>query len=181
MEVAARNGNSHELISTNLQETRYNLSKFWVNMKFTFRTSSKLYFILDYVGERTLSSLCGLHGQLTEVVVQFYASEILNALDELHSHGCVYGNDLGLDKVYIDNTGHVVLWRNFCGKSYWTREECVCNMYGFTNGRYCENSHGKCLERELKNDYQLLGLVILQMLSQEHYAAANNKTSPQEG
>lgn len=181
MEVASRKNGSHGTIDTNLQETYYHLSKFWVNLKFTFQTSTKLYYILDYIGERSLESLCIQHGPLSEIVVQYYASEILSALEELHSHGYMYGG-LGLDKVFIDNTGHIVLWRSFCGKTYWTREECVCSMYGFTRGNLCENTHGKSSERELKVDFQLLGLAILQLFSKEYFTSMlNNKTSPQEG
>jgi len=180
MEVVPRKNDYRGPTNTNLQETHYHLSKFWVNLKFTFQTSSKLYFILDYIGDTTLQSLCLQHGQMKEIVVQFYASEMLNALEELHSHGYKYG-ELGLDKVIVDNTGHVVLWRNFCGKQYWTREECVCSMYGFIKGNMCEKIHGKSSERDLKIDFQLLGLVILQLFSKEYFTSLfNNNDSPQE-
>lgn len=180
MEVAPRKNSHRGPTDTTLQETLYHLSKFWVNLKFTFQTSSKLYYILDYIGETTLQSLCLRHGPMSEIVVQFYASEVLNALEELHSHGYMYG-ELGLDKVIVDSTGHVVLWRTFCGQKYWTREECVCSMYGFNRGNMCENTHGKSTERDLKIDFQLLGLAILQLFSKEYFTSMlNNKDSPQE-
>jgi serine/threonine protein kinase len=182
MEVAARTKGmlGPTLTSSKVQETQDGLSKFWVNLKFTFQTNSKLYYILEYIGETTLESVYESNGPLTEDVVIFYASEMVIALEELHSCGLLYG-ELDMEKVFLDKTGHVVLWRNFCGKKYWTRRECVCNMAGFTRGSPCENPHSKSSEREIKFDFQLLGLVMLQLFSREKLTSvSNNKTSKQE-
>lgn len=180
MEVVPKRNDFQGPINSRVQETFDGLSKFWVNLKFTFQTNSKLYYILEYIGERTLGSVYENNRPFTEDLVIFYASEIAVALEEFHSNGLVYG-ELDLEKILLDKTGHVVLWRNFCGKKYWTRRECLCNLNGFRRGTPCKNPHGKFSERENTIDFQLLGLIVLQLFSQDKMTSLfNDKTTRQE-
>lgn len=64
-----------------------------------------------------------VYGRLPEVQVRRIASEIILALEYLHSNGIVY-RDLKPENVFIDGTGHVVLGDYGLAKNYeeWKKE-----------------------------------------------------------
>ncbi|XP_032239037.2 uncharacterized protein LOC5513651 isoform X2 [Nematostella vectensis] len=167
MEVATRRPEHAGSVNTFVQETKQSNSQFLLGLKYSFQTSSKLYYILQYVGDSTLESLWEKEGPFGEERVRFYACEILVALEELHDNGLKYGK-LDLGRLLIDSTGHVIVSRRFCGEKYWTRDECVCNLPGFRRGYPCENSHDRFTEREIRADFQHLGSVLLQLYTKEN-------------
>lgn len=175
MEVAQRDGNSKAPVSPYVQLTKTTLSPFWVSLRFTFQTRSKFYYILDFAGKKTLSERvksCG--GCVPESVAKFYAAEIAIALEEFHN-SCLAYKDLALDSVYLDSEGHVVLWRNFCGKFYWSKHECVCSLGGFCHGDPCDNNHNLKSEFDFKQDWKALGKVLNVLLMGDDCAGASKE------
>lgn len=169
MEVSPRDVNSKAPVSPYVQLTKTILSPSWVSLRFTFQTRSKFYYILDFPGKRTLSERvksCG--GYITESVARFYAAEIAIALEEFHNSFLAY-KDLALDMVYLDSEGHVVLWRSFCGKFYWSKHECVCSLGGFCHGDPCDNNHNLKGDFDFQEDWKALGKVINAMLAGDDY------------
>ena len=174
MEVAPRDVNSKAPVSPYVQQTTSCFSRFWVSLRFTFQTRSKFYYILDFAGKETLSQRirsCG--GLFSEQVVRFYAAEIIIALEELHN-SCLAYKDLTIDTVYLDSEGHVVIWRSFCGKFYWSKHECVCSVEGFCHGDPCDNNHNLKSEFDFQEDWKSLGSVMNAMLAGEGYSRASN-------
>ena len=179
MEVSPRDGNSKAPVIPYVQVTKPLFSAFWVSLRFTFQTRSKFYYILDFAGKDTLSErVKTFGGSVPESTATFYAAEIAVALQEFHS-ACLAYKDLALDMVHLDSDGHVVLWRNFCGKFYWSKHECVCSLGGFCHGDPCGNKHNLKSEFDFKQDWKALGQVINVMLmgddstraSKERYVA----------
>ena len=179
MEVAPRDDNSKAPVSPYVQLTKTLLSPFWVSLRFTFQTRSKFYYILDFAGRETLSErVKSFGGSIPESMARFYAAEIATALEELHS-ACLAYKDLALEMVHLDSEGHVVLWRNFCGKFYWSKLECVCSLGGFCKGDPCDSYHDLKSEFDFRQDWKALGKVISVLLmgddstrtSKERYVA----------
>ncbi|PWA14843.1 hypothetical protein CCH79_00020318 [Gambusia affinis] len=96
---------------------------FLVGLHYSFQTTDKLYFVLDYVNggevgvqpEGTGSVLSGplfYHLQRERVFLEprarFYAAEIASALGYLHSLHIVY-RDLKPENILLDSQGHIVL------------------------------------------------------------------------
>jgi serine/threonine protein kinase len=78
----------HTLAEKNiLQRVRH---PFLVNLNWSFQTEDKLYFILDFVNGGELFFHLQRDKKFEEVRVQFYAAEILLALEHLHEHGVIY-------------------------------------------------------------------------------------------
>lgn len=175
MEVAPRDINSKAPSNPYVQQTTACFSPFWVSLRFTFQTRSKFYYILDFAGKQTLSQrIKSCDGLIPELVARFYAAEILIALDELHN-SCLAYKDLSPDTVYLDSDGHVVIWRSFCGKFYWSKRECACSLDGFCHGDPCGNNHNLKSEFDFQQDWKSLGSVIKAMLIGEGYTrTANN-------
>jgi len=156
MEVAPRDVNSKAPVSPYVQLTKPLFSSFWVSLRFTFQTRSKFYYILDFAGKETLSKrVKSFGGCVAESMARFYAAEIALALEEFHST-CLAYKDLALDMVHLDSEGHIVLWRNFCGKFYWSKHECVCSLGGFCHGDPCDNNHNIKSEFDFQQDWKAL-------------------------
>lgn len=168
MEVSPRDENSKAPISPYVQQTNSTLSRFWVNLRFTFQTRSKFYYILDFVGKESLKHRITSFGSslIPVELLQFYAAEILIALEELHQASLAY-KDLSLETVYLDSEGHVVMWRSFCGKFYWSKQECVCSLKSFHHGDPCENNHNLKSEFDFQEDWKSFGAVIKDMFNGE--------------
>ena len=166
MEVSPRGANSKAPISPYIQETMNVLSEFWLNLRFTFQTRSKFYYILDSAGTQTLSQLVKSSGCLPESAAKFYASEVLVSLEEFHRARLVY-KELALDSVFLDSDGHVIMWRSFCDKYYWSKLECVCSLSGFHHGDPCNNNHD--LNVDFKQDWVAFGYLLSAMLAGESY------------
>ena len=159
MEVETRNeeGESRPFV----QEARTFLSQFFVNLRFTFQTRSKFYYILEHISTQSLASIIKDKGPFPEFVCRFYSCEIICALEQLHRNGLTY-KELDLGNILLDHANHVTLWRRFCGKEYWKEHECICSQQQLP----CGKSHR--LESEFKEDWQSLGGVICGMLSGEN-------------
>ncbi|GAA6006911.1 hypothetical protein JCM11491_001441 [Sporobolomyces phaffii] len=84
-------------------------SPFLVSLKFSFQSSTNLFFVIDYKGGGELfQHLQRDGGRFEESRVRYYVGEIVLALEYLHERGIVY-RDLKPENILLDSNGHVVL------------------------------------------------------------------------
>lgn len=77
---------------------------FLVKLYCSFQTTDRLYFIMEYINGGELFFHIGREKRFSEDRVRFYASQILLAIQYLHSKGIVY-RDLKLENLLIDQDG----------------------------------------------------------------------------
>jgi len=94
------------------QNERYIMASFnhpfIVHLQYAFQSSTELYYIMEYVPGGEIFTRLGRVGTFAEPDVKFYTSEILMALDFLHSHNIIY-RDLKPDNILIERDGHIKL------------------------------------------------------------------------
>ena len=83
-------------------------SPFIAKLHYAFQTSTKFYFILDFVNGGELQSKLIEKNKFSEELTKFYASEILMALKWLHAHNILY-RDLKPKNILVDFEGHIKL------------------------------------------------------------------------
>jgi len=81
---------------------------FLVGLHYSFQTTEKLYFVLDYVNGGELFYHLQRERVFLESRSRFYAAEIASALGYLHSLHIVY-RDLKPENILLDSQGHIVL------------------------------------------------------------------------
>uniref|UniRef100_A0A665W5P4 Serine/threonine-protein kinase Sgk1-like n=1 Tax=Echeneis naucrates TaxID=173247 RepID=A0A665W5P4_ECHNA len=81
---------------------------FLVGLHYSFQTTEKLYFVLDYVNGGELFYHLQRERIFLEPRARFYAAEIASALGYLHSLHIVY-RDLKPENILLDSQGHIVL------------------------------------------------------------------------
>lgn len=81
---------------------------FLVGLHYSFQTSDKLYFVLDYVNGGELFFHLQRERYFPEHRARFYAAEIGSAIGYLHGLGIIY-RDLKPENILLDSKGHVVL------------------------------------------------------------------------
>ncbi|XP_060760564.1 STKc_SGK domain-containing protein isoform X1 [Neoarius graeffei] len=81
---------------------------FLVGLHYSFQTTDKLYFVLDYVNGGELFYHLQRERIFLEPRARFYAAEIASALGYLHSLHVVY-RDLKPENILLDSQGHIVL------------------------------------------------------------------------
>ncbi|XP_043946042.1 serine/threonine-protein kinase Sgk2-like [Protopterus annectens] len=81
---------------------------FLVGLHYSFQTSEKLYFVLDYVNGGELFFHLQRERSFPEPRARFYAAEVASAIGYLHSLNIVY-RDLKPENILLDSQGHVVL------------------------------------------------------------------------
>ncbi|KAG9339184.1 hypothetical protein JZ751_024042 [Albula glossodonta] len=81
---------------------------FLVGLHYSFQTTDKLYFVLDYVNGGELFYHLQRERVFLEPRARFYAAEIASALGYLHSLHIVY-RDLKPENILLDSEGHIVL------------------------------------------------------------------------
>lgn len=79
---------------------------FIVGLHFAFESASRLYMVMEYVNGGELFFHISNFGRFSNDRVQFYAAEILLALECLHGNGFIY-RDLKLENILLDKDGHV--------------------------------------------------------------------------
>ncbi|XP_071534626.1 ribosomal protein S6 kinase beta-1-like isoform X2 [Panulirus ornatus] len=81
---------------------------FIVDLVYAFQTGGKLYLILEYLSGGELFMHLEREGIFMEDTACFYISEIILALEHLHSEGIIY-RDLKPENILLDSYGHVKL------------------------------------------------------------------------
>uniref|UniRef100_A0A8B9E0C0 non-specific serine/threonine protein kinase n=1 Tax=Anser cygnoides TaxID=8845 RepID=A0A8B9E0C0_ANSCY len=81
---------------------------FLVGLHYSFQTTEKLYFVLDFINGGELFFHLQRERSFPEHRARFYAAEIASALGYLHSINIVY-RDLKPENILLDSLGHVVL------------------------------------------------------------------------
>lgn len=104
--ILEHNEVEHTLSEKNILQKLHH--PFLVNLNYSFQTEDKLYFILDYVNGGELFYHLQREKRFPEPRVQFYAAEILLALEYLHAHGIIY-RDLKPENLLLTSEGHIVL------------------------------------------------------------------------
>lgn len=74
----------------------------------TFQDDTNLYMLLEYVVGGELFSHLRRAGRFTNDMTRFYASEIVLAIEYLHSKNIIY-RDLKPENLLIDHQGHIRL------------------------------------------------------------------------
>jgi serine/threonine protein kinase len=81
---------------------------FIVDMIYSFQDENKLYIVMEYCPGGDLYSLLRRFGSFEEHVARQYASELVLALEYLHSHGIIH-RDLKPDNILVARDGHLKL------------------------------------------------------------------------
>ena len=81
---------------------------FLVNLNYSFQTSDKLYFIMDYVNGGELFFHLQKDKKFTEGRVKFYCAEIICGLEYLHNCGVLY-RDLKPENLLLTSDGHICM------------------------------------------------------------------------
>ncbi|XP_063779917.1 serine/threonine-protein kinase Sgk3 isoform X1 [Pseudophryne corroboree] len=81
---------------------------FLVHLHYSFQTSDKLFFVLDFINGGELFFHLQRERYFAEPRALFYAAEIASALGYLHSMQIIY-RDLKPENILLDSEGHIVL------------------------------------------------------------------------
>lgn len=79
---------------------------FLISLKYSFQTSERLCFVMEYVNGGELFFHLSRERVFSEERAKFYAAEILLALKYLHQQGIIY-RDLKLENLLLDKDGHM--------------------------------------------------------------------------
>ncbi|KAJ5071130.1 non-specific serine/threonine protein kinase [Anaeramoeba ignava] len=83
-------------------------SPFVIKMKHCFQDEDNLYFVLDWINGNDLFDHLINFTTFPENITQFYAAELILALQDIHNKGFIHG-DLKPENILIDPTGHICL------------------------------------------------------------------------
>ena len=131
-----------------------------VKLYYTFQTDKKLYFVLEYCPGGELFNLLQKKKRLSEEQTQFYAAQMVLALEHLHKFDIIY-RDLKPENVLITETGYIKITdfglsrmnvkendaKSICGTPEYLAPEIIMKM-----------GYGKAI------DWWTLGSIIYEML-----------------
>lgn len=83
-----------------------NFSPYIIKLFYTFQDPAKLYFVIEYASNGELLKWINKLGCFDETVTQFYAAQILMALDHMHGVGVIH-RDLKPENILLDQRMHV--------------------------------------------------------------------------
>ena len=152
---------------------------FLVTLRYAFQSSTKLYLVMDYVAGGELFNRLDQSPsrRLPEAHVQFYAAEVVLALQYLHERDIIY-RDLKPENVLIDRRGHVVLSDFGFAKACVTGPTAANSFLGTAHAMSPEmisgSGHGK------GTDWWALGVLICELLTSKPPWTANNRAKLQE-
>ncbi|XP_077995171.1 ribosomal protein S6 kinase beta-1-like [Glandiceps talaboti] len=145
---------------------------FIVDLLYAFQTGGKLYLILEYLSGGELFMHLEREGIFLEDVACFYLSEIVLALEHLHTQGIIY-RDLKPENIMLDAQGHVVLTDfGLCKESVedGTMTHTFCGTIEYMAPEILTRSgHGKAV------DWWSLGALMYDMLTGAPPFTAENR------
>ena len=139
-------------------------SPFVVSLKFAFQTPEKLYMVMDFVNGGELFFHLRRSTRFNEERTQFYAAQILLALDYLHSLGIIY-RDLKPENVLLDKDGNIKLTDFGLSKKFFGN---FCDQKAFSfcgTPEYLAPEILKGTGHDKAVDFWSLGALIYEMLS----------------
>ncbi|KAL5008941.1 hypothetical protein ScPMuIL_014522 [Solemya velum] len=102
--IIAKDEVAHTLTENRvLQTTKH---PFLTQLKYSFQTTDRLCFIMEYVNGGELFFHLSRERVFTEERTRFYGAEIISALGYLHENNIVY-RDLKLENLLLDKDGHI--------------------------------------------------------------------------
>ncbi|KAG1664812.1 Serine/threonine-protein kinase Sgk3 [Nymphon striatum] len=135
---------------------------FLVGLHYSFQTSDKLYFVLDYVNGGELFFHLQRERYFPEHRSRFYAAEMASALGYLHSHGIVY-RDLKPENILLDSIGHIVLTDfGLCKEGIVGHNDTTTTFCGTPEYLAPEVIRKQAYDRSV--DWWCLGAVLFEML-----------------
>ncbi|XP_029468818.1 serine/threonine-protein kinase Sgk2 isoform X2 [Rhinatrema bivittatum] len=134
---------------------------FLVGLHYSFQTSEKLYFVLDYVNGGELFFHLQRERCFLEPRARFYAAEVASAIGYLHSLNIIY-RDLKPENILLDCQGHVVLTDFGLCKEGMEPEETTSTFCGTPEYLAPEVLKKQPYDRTV--DWWCLGAVLYEML-----------------
>lgn len=105
--VVRRNEARHMMSERNVL-LKNKSNPFLVELKYSFQTTGRLYFVMDFINGGELFFHLQREKTFSEETGKFYAAEIASALGYLHSKNILY-RDLKPENILLDSQGHVKL------------------------------------------------------------------------
>lgn len=136
---------------------------FIVNLHYTFQTENELYFSMDPCIGGTLFHFFShsAKGDISMNIAKFYLSEIIVALEKIHSRNVMY-RDLKPENILIDVDGHIKLSDFGLSKIIQKRDETSMTFCGSPEYLPPEMLYG--LEHDRSVDFYTLGCLMYEML-----------------
>nr|XP_008272675.1 serine/threonine-protein kinase Sgk2 isoform X1 [Oryctolagus cuniculus] len=134
---------------------------FLVGLRYSFQTTEKLYFVLDYVNGGELFFHLQRERRFLEPRARFYAAEVASAIGYLHSLNIIY-RDLKPENILLDCQGHVVLTDFGLCKECVEPEETTSTFCGTPEYLAPEVLRKEPYDRAV--DWWCLGAVLYEML-----------------
>ncbi|KAI9263207.1 kinase-like domain-containing protein [Phascolomyces articulosus] len=132
---------------------------FIVDLFCAFQDDTNLYMLLEYVVGGELFSHLRRAGRFTNDMTRFYASEIVLAIEYLHSKDIIY-RDLKPENLLIDHQGHIRLTDFGFAKKIADRTWTLCGTPEYLAPEIIQSKgHGKAA------DWWALGILIFEMLA----------------
>ncbi|KAG0760185.1 hypothetical protein G6F57_010428 [Rhizopus arrhizus] len=132
---------------------------FVVDLFCTFQDDSNLYMLLEYVVGGELFTHLRRAGRFTNDMTRFYASEIVLAIEYLHSKDIIY-RDLKPENLLIDHQGHIKITDFGFAKKVVDRTWTLCGTPEYLAPEIIQSKgHGKAV------DWWALGILIFEMLA----------------
>jgi len=132
---------------------------FIVKLYRSFQDDKNLFMLLDYAPGGELFSHLRKAGKFPNETTRFFASEIVYALEYLHSLDIVY-RDLKPENLLLDNQGHVKITDFGFAKKVEDRTWTLCGTPEYLAPEIIQSKgHGKAV------DWWALGILIFEMLA----------------
>lgn len=132
---------------------------FIVNLYAAFQDDKRVYMLMEYVIGGELFSQLRKVGRFSNETARFYASEIVLALEYLHSKDIVY-RDLKPENLLIDKDGHIKITDFGFAKHVEDRTWTLCGTPEYLAPEIIQSKgHGKAV------DWWALGILIYEMLA----------------
>jgi len=147
---------------------------FVVGLRYAFQTAGRLYLIMDFVNGGQLFFHLRAEAMFSERMVQFYAGELILALEHLHSLGIIH-RDLKPENILLDSTGNIVLTDFGFAKENITDQNRATSFCGTME--YMSPEMLKSQPYGKETDWWSLGILIYDMLiGKPPFRAKNPKT-----